>query len=347
MKLSCLSAVKREVVGDGSYGARPEPEAPYVDAVAVLDRSGSMVSLLPGSRAGVKIWLKKQRSMANGRTEVVTFDDRVELPYEGVSNEMDDEAIERVMAALTARGCTRLYDTAVEAIHRQMKRLEAWRAGLPKSRMLSCLDVQPISILFVLTDGEDNMSTLANEAAFNRAVSLTKSRWNTLAIFAAANQDAAAAGSRYGFNEQTILQMDAAPAAVTAVFRSVTASQGRAISGAPPAMSAFERQSSAPSQYLPNTAPAALIGAPLQRASSARYNQRQLYRGAVANAQAAQLLRPQNVVHHGGRGCSSGQAPPPPRAGFMSPRGPFQSPLPQAMAPPRPRLRRGGASGRN
>ena len=158
MKLSCLSAVKRKVRADGSLGGRPEPEAPYVDAVAVLDRSGSMASLLPGSREGVEIWLEKQRVTKNGRTEVVTFDDRVELPYCGQSSVMARPDIERVMTALTARGWTRLYDTAVEAIHRQMKRLEAWRAGLPNRRMLRCLDMAPVAILFVLTDGEDNMS---------------------------------------------------------------------------------------------------------------------------------------------------------------------------------------------
>ena len=358
MKLSCLSAVKRKVQADGGLGGRPEPEAPYVDAVAVLDRSGSMKNLLPGSREGVKIWLEKQHSTKNGRTEVVTFDDRVELPYCGYSSVMAQSDIERVMLALTARGWTRLYDTAVEAIHRQMKRLEAWRAGLPNRRMLRCLDMAPVAILFVLTDGEDNRSMVADEAAFNRAVSQTKRLWNTLTIFAAANQNARRAGERYGFAAETILQMDAAPEAVAAVFRSATASQGRAVSGAPPAMSALERQSSAPSHYQNPSAAAALIGGGggvLPLTAAARQQRQRMYQmaaanaqAAAANAQAAQHLRPQNMMMSvssmgggGGRGCSSGQVPPP--------RGLFQSPLPQSMAPPppRPRFRRthaGGAS---
>ena len=361
MKLSCLSAVKRKVQADGGLGGRPEPEAPYVDAVAVMDRSGSMSHLLPGSREGVKIWLEKQRVTKNGRTEVVTFDDRVELPYCGYSSAMAQSDIERVMLALTARGWTRLYDTAVEAIHRQMKRLEAWRAGLPNRRMLNCLDMAPVAILFVLTDGEDNMSKVADEAAFNRAVSRTKRLWNTLTIFAAANQNARRAGERYGFAAETILQMDAAPEAVAAVFRSATASQGRAVSGAPPAMSALERQSSAPSHYQNPSAPAALIGGGggvLPLTAAARQQRQRMYQMAAANAQAAQHLRPQNMMTSvssmgggGGRGCSSGYVPAP-RGPFQSPLPPWsltQSPLPQSMAPPppRPRFRRthaGGAS---
>ena len=75
MKLSCLKAVKR-----GVGGVRPEPVAAYVDAAAVLDRSGSMAPLLPGARAGVRIWLEQQKKTVGGFVEVVTFDDIVEKP---------------------------------------------------------------------------------------------------------------------------------------------------------------------------------------------------------------------------------------------------------------------------
>ena len=201
---------------------------------------------------------------------------------------------------------------------------------------------------------------VADEAAFNRAVSQTKRLWNTLTIFAAANQNARRAGERYGFAPETILQMDAAPAAVAAVFRSATASQGRAISGAPPAMSAFERQTSAPSHYQNPSAPAALIGGGggvLPLTAVARQQRQRMYQMAAANAQAAQHLRPQNMMMSvnsrggggGGRGCSSGQVPAA-RGPFQSPPPQWpltQSPLPQSMAPPppRPRFRRAHAGG--
>jgi hypothetical protein len=265
MKLSCLSAVKRPILIiptiDGSLvGGRPEPAAPYVDAAAVLDRSGSMLDLLPGARAGVKIWLEKQKQTKNCYVEVVTFDTVVEKPYVGYASMMMRRDMDNCLSALKARGMTRLYDTAVETIHRQMKRLAAWRSGLPKARMLTCLDMKPVSVLFVLTDGQDNESAVADAAAFKRALALTKRDWGTLTIFAAANQDAMAAGQAYGFNPQTILQMDASPAAVTSVFRSAVASQGRAVSGAPPRMTAMERLTSAPNHHQ-QSAPPVLGGA--------------------------------------------------------------------------------------
>jgi len=252
MKLSCLKAVKR-----GVDGKRPEPVAAYVDAAAVLDRSGSMAPLLPGAQTGVRIWLEQQKKTVGGFVEVVTFDDIVEKPYSGWSSMMMSADIARILGALSARGLTRLYDTAVETIHRQMKRLEAWRAALPKARAFTCLDVKPVAVLFVLTDGQDNVSRVADQAAFKRALALTVAKWNTVTIFAAANQDAMAAGRAYGFAPETILQMDAAPAAVTAVFRSATASQARACSGAPPRMTKMERMTSAPSHHHQCTAPAA------------------------------------------------------------------------------------------
>lgn len=252
MKLSCLKAVKR-----GADGVRPAPVSAYVDAAAVLDRSGSMAPLLPGAQAGVRIWLEQQKKTVGGFVEVVTFDDIVEKPYSGWSSLMMSADIDRILGALKARGLTRLYDTAVETIHRQMKRLEAWRAALPKARAFTCLDVKPVVVLFVLTDGQDNVSRVADQAAFKRALALTVAKWNTVTIFAAANQDAMAAGRAYGFAPETILQMDAAPAAVTAVFRSATASQARACSGAPPRMTKMERMTSAPSQHHQCTAPPA------------------------------------------------------------------------------------------
>lgn len=329
MKLSCLSAVKRFVfAGVGSYGPRPEPEAPYVDAVAVLDRSGSMYALLPGAKAGVRIWLEKQKGTKNAYVEVITFDDRVEKPYSGLSSMMMDGDMVRILAALEARGWTRLYDTAVEAIYRQMKRLKKWHARLPKARMLRCLDMSPVAVLFVLTDGEDNRSTVADSAAFKRALSHTKREWNTLTIFAAANQNAMEAGRAYGFNPQTILQMDAAPAAVTAVFRSATASQARAVSGVPPRMTPLERESSCPSQYHHGSTAPAILGSgtpptvarpgppPPRRRPRPPFGGHNAIVGAPCGG--------------GGRGCSAG-GPAPHRAGLAA-----------LMAPPPPRFPRAG-----
>ena len=109
MKLSCLSAVKRPILIiptiDGSLvGGRPEPVAPYVDAAAVLDRSGSMLDLLPGARAGVKIWLEKQKQTKNCYVEVVTFDTVVEKPYVGYASMMMRRDMDNCLSALKARG---------------------------------------------------------------------------------------------------------------------------------------------------------------------------------------------------------------------------------------------------
>jgi hypothetical protein len=316
MKLSCLKSVKR-----GVDGKRPEPVAAYVDAAAVLDRSGSMAALLPGAQAGVRIWLEQQKKTVGGFVEVVTFDDIVEKPYCGWSSMMMSADIARILGALRARGMTRLYDTAVETIYRQMKRLEAWRAALPKARAFTCLDVKPVAVLFVLTDGQDNVSRVADQAAFKRALALTVAKWNTVTIFAAANQDAMAAGRAYGFDPETILQMDAAPAAVTAVFRSATASQARACSGVPPRMTPMERMTSAPSQHRMYTAPA--VYGPYDSGSDDDDDS-----AAAAGG--------------GGRGCSGAVTPFPSRAGahfYPHQNVAFPSAAAAFMVPPRPRRR--------
>ena len=125
--LSCLAHVKRQ------QGATNRPPAPpiHVDVVAVLDRSGSMAPLLPGATAGVRHFLTEQKNRRDGTyVECVTFDDIVEIPYSGAADLMLTADVEKCTHALTARGWTRLYDTAIEAIGRQTTRLEKWRAGL-------------------------------------------------------------------------------------------------------------------------------------------------------------------------------------------------------------------------
>ena len=233
MSLSCLKHVKR-----GQHG-RPDVPPAYVDAVAVLDRSGSMVALLPGATAGVRHFLDEQKARHdNSYVEVVTFDDKVEIPYSGKTNQMMGTDIDACIAALFARNMTRLYDTAIEAIHRQMKRLENWSKNLP--RAVKRLAPKPIAILFVLTDGLDNKS-LADAAAFKRAVKCLEKTWGATCIFVAANQDAMRAGAAYGFNPDTVLQMDADAVHTQAAFKSATASAARACSGQIPTMTQLER----------------------------------------------------------------------------------------------------------
>ena len=263
MTLSCLSHVKR-----GADGVRPDPIPFHVDSGAVIDRSGSMASVLPGAIAGVRGFAEDQRARNDdSHFEFVSFDDKVEIPYSGPTRLMTSTDVDACVASVFARDRTRLYDTAIEAIHRQDKRLTAWRASLPRM-VRARLQPKMVVILFVLTDGLDNVS-LANKAAFARALENHKRKWggwsgkNVTAIFAAANQDAMAAGASYGFNADTCLQVDHDAVHTQAAFKCASASAARACSGAPVRMTRRERQTTTSGYYKNTTCPPGLnYGAP-------------------------------------------------------------------------------------
>ena len=261
--LSCLSHVKR-----GADGVRPDPIPFHVDSTAVIDRSGSMASVLPGAIAGVRGFAEDQQARNDdSHFEFVSFDDKVEIPYSGPTRLMTFLDVDACVASVYARDMTRLYDTAIEAIARQDKRLTAWQTSLPRAVRVR-LQPKMVVILFVLTDGLDNKS-LANKAAFARALENHKRKWggwsgkNVTAIFAAANQDAMAAGASYGFNADTCMQVDHDPVHTQAAFKCASASAARACSGAPVRMTRRERQTTSSGCYKNTTCPPGLnYGAP-------------------------------------------------------------------------------------
>ena len=323
--LSCLAHVKRQ------QGATNRPPAPpiHVDVVAVLDRSGSMAPLLPGATAGVRHFLTEQKNRRDGTyVECVTFDDIVEIPYSGAADLMLTADVEKCTHALTARGWTRLYDTAIEAIGRQTARLEKWRAGL--SPQIAALQPTAAPIFFLLTDGLNNRG-LADVAAFKRAVEKFKRNWKPTMIFVAANMDAMSTGQQFGFAPETCLQMDHDAVHAEAAFRSATAAVYRGASGGVPDIPQLDREKSGTTW--PRRAPAAArIGSAPAPRRSTRPNWAPSLPPLSQNAAAAPLPMPlQNVIHAagapprppfmrhvarafgggggggGGRGCSSGQ----------------------------------------
>ena len=236
--LSCLAHVKRP----STSADRPPAPPIHVDVVAVLDRSGSMAPLLPGATAGVRHFLTEQKNRRDDTyVECVTFDDIVEIPYSGVAERMLTEDIKKCTNALTARGLTRLFDTAIEAIKRQTVRLEKWRASL--SPKIAALHPKAAPIFFLLTDGQNNRG-IADAPAFRRVVEKFKRDWKATMIFVAANMDAMSTGQQFGFAPETCLQMDHDAVHAEAAFRSATAAVYRGASGGAPTIPQLDRQKS-------------------------------------------------------------------------------------------------------
>ena len=163
-----------------------EPTNEKTQIVCILDRSGSMSSIMSDSIGGFNTFLKQQKELPDEATlTVALFDDKYELLY-------DDVDIKKVKDITSKewypRGVTALYDAIgktinnVKATHRKLG-VEA------PAKVLVC----------VVTDGHENASKEYTRSDIQKLIQdCEKDDWNF--IYLAANQDAFAVGSSFGIS---------------------------------------------------------------------------------------------------------------------------------------------------
>jgi hypothetical protein len=152
--------------------------------ICILDRSGSMASIMSDSIGGFNTFLQDQRALPDEATiTVALFDDRYELIYDNVDIK---KAEDLTRAQWSPRGTTALYDAIGKTINTE----KANFAKLGKEA--------PAKVLVVIvTDGYENASKEYSVDAIKKLIKdCEKEDWNF--IYMAANQDAFAVGSQFG-----------------------------------------------------------------------------------------------------------------------------------------------------
>ena len=215
MALSCYHAVKRTAESP----SRPSPAAMYINAVFVGDRSGSMASMGDVPAEGAADFLEKHKELAdkNPNSEIwvtlVTFDNESFTAYSGLARDISPDVIARAKNAMRPRNTTRLIDTALEEIDKQQAKImsarrryhKTWaRSRIPKE--VRRLEPTIASSFTLLTDGDDNESHYTSRD-LNEAIKNHQEKYETVCLFAAANQDAMNSGDQYGFRRERSLQI--------------------------------------------------------------------------------------------------------------------------------------------
>jgi hypothetical protein len=216
-----------------------------------------MASTFGGSQHGAVAYMKKQfensqknKPVKGYYVEFTTFDNRAETHFNGDASLINDEVLDNVYDSMEPRGRTRLFDTAIEAVHRQMLRLNKVRASL-SNEVLSLVKNSPWLIAAttaVMTDGMDNESQPGSKDVCKQIFKQFRKEYGGIAFFIAANQDAAVKASEYGFDPKFSLQMgndrmsaiNAASATAVAQYRSVSSGSSCKI----PSYTQLERDSS-------------------------------------------------------------------------------------------------------
>lgn len=148
------------------------------EIVCVLDRSGSMESIVDDAIGGFNTFLKTQKeSPGEAVMSVVLFDDQYELLHSGKPL----PAISRLdRQTYVPRGSTALYDAIGKTIDDVGERL----ARLAESE-------RPNKVLFViLTDGHENASHKYTSQQIHQLITHQRNVYSWEFLFLAANQDA-------------------------------------------------------------------------------------------------------------------------------------------------------------
>jgi len=152
--------------------------------ICILDRSGSMSSIMSDSIGGFNTFLKKQKELPDKATiTVVLFDDQYELIYDNVDIK---KAKELTSLEWYPRGMTALYDAIGKTINSENLRFEKLGDGVPDKVL--CV---------IITDGDENASKEYKLEDTKKLIKKCETNdWNFM--YLAANQDAFAVGSSFG-----------------------------------------------------------------------------------------------------------------------------------------------------
>lgn len=180
--------------------------------ICVLDRSGSMASIINDSIGGFNTFLKEQKKLPDKATiTVALFDDKYDLLYDNIDINKAEELTNNVWIP---RGTTALYDAIGKTINTEKQNLARLGDEAP-SKVLVC----------IVTDGQENAS---HEYKLQDIKNLIKKcendDWNFL--YLAANQDAFAVGNSFGVSRGNTINYMATTDGVAFMSATLSASAG-------------------------------------------------------------------------------------------------------------------------
>lgn len=157
------------------------------EIVCILDRSGSMSSIINDAIGGFNSLLESQKKEKGEATMTVSlFDDVCDVIHDNV-NIKDVNPLDN--STYVPRGSTALYD----AIGRTLVSVGQRLANTPE-------DQRPENVVVaILTDGEENASKEYHAAKIKDMIKEQEDKYSWKFIYLAANQNAFDVGSKIGF----------------------------------------------------------------------------------------------------------------------------------------------------
>jgi hypothetical protein len=195
------TAKKKATKAESNVSAEAEKKLNETEVVVVLDRSGSMGSIMKSTVEGFNTFINEQKN-AEGEAFVtlVQFDDRYEINYQ--SKPVNEVADLIAGETFKPRGMTALHD----AIGKTINELKTDR------------DVTFV----IITDGEENSSREYKGEAIKKMIQTmeTDKKWKF--VYMGANQDAVTIGQKFGIKGSNAITYTADNEHVTMAFMNVS-----------------------------------------------------------------------------------------------------------------------------
>ena len=161
----------------------------YCEVVAIIDRSGSMSSVLEDAIGGFNTFLEKQKE-DDVKTDLtlILFDDK----YDIIHDCKDIDGIEPLnRETYVPRGLTALLDAIGRTINVVGERLSNMKESERPEKV----------IVTILTDGLENASKEFTNGQIHKMITHQREKYGWEFIFLAANQDAIATGTSLGIKK--------------------------------------------------------------------------------------------------------------------------------------------------
>lgn len=177
--------------------------------ICILDRSGSMSSILSDAIGGFNAFLKEQKQIEGEATmDVLLFDNKFNKVVSNVDIQKVKELTDKTY---TAGNTTALYDAIGMSIDNELDFL----AEDPKNRSDKTLCV-------ILTDGMENASHCYNKNKIKMMISEMEEKFKWNFIFLAANQDAVLTADGLGITAGNSVNFDATSDGINVAYKTMS-----------------------------------------------------------------------------------------------------------------------------
>lgn len=177
------------------------------EVIVVMDRSGSMAPIRQDMEGGLRTFVEKQKKEGEAGFTLVLFDDKYEVPLEGVSLSKLDPAT----LHLDPRGSTALLDAVGKTIVAQGERFAKMPEGERPERVA----------LLILTDGYENASKDWKKDQVKALIEKQQNEWKWAITFLGAGIDAFAEAGAIGIPQNFILPTSLSPKGIAASWNTV------------------------------------------------------------------------------------------------------------------------------